>query len=107
MSTRIPKAKKKWKYLTPKQRSKLKTARAKWRRQHPSEDHLAFAKECVALRKSLNLSQEQFAHQLEVTKTTVSRWERGSGHLPEGKNREAFDYLKKLNEEPDEHTTSI
>jgi DNA-binding transcriptional regulator YiaG len=47
-------------------------------------------KRIVALRKSLDLTQEGFARQIGVTFVTVNRWENGHG-VPKGLSLKALD----------------
>lgn len=77
-----PQPKSKWTELESKEASRLKTQRAQWRSKHPAPELVEFSIQCVHLRKSLKLTQQDFAALLNVTKQTVSRWERKSGHLP-------------------------
>ena len=51
---------------------------------HSNDDHMAedLAEKIRKLRKTLGMTQVQFAHRLAVSQGVVSRWERGS-HMPQ------------------------
>ena len=72
----------KLKRTNPLLHSRIKAARAVWRRQHDAKKYLKFAKWVRAIRKRMHKSQSEFARLLGVTKVTVTRWECGLGHLP-------------------------
>lgn len=92
-----PKPTRKWTKLTTKQAARLKTKRAVWRKDNPSIQMLDCACTVKACREKMSMSQEQFARQLGVTKQTVSRWERASGHMPAGLVRRKLVRLIELN----------
>jgi DNA-binding transcriptional regulator YiaG len=77
-----PKPKRKWTKLTTTQGARFKTKRAKWRQENPSIQMLDCAATVKACREQMSMSQAEFAKQVGVTKQTVSRWERASGHMP-------------------------
>ena len=43
-------------------------------------DHLEFHEKLQELRKSRNLTQEELAEELYVSKTAISKWESGRGY---------------------------
>lgn len=92
-----PKPKRKWTKLTTTQGARFKTKRAKWRQENPSIQMLDCAVTVKACREEMSMSQQQFARQLGVTKQTVSRWERASGHMPAGLVRRKLVRLIELN----------
>ncbi len=79
--------------------SRYKTARAKYRSLNPTPLMQRTARRIRRLRGAMKLSQDQFARQVGVTITTLSRWENGRGHLPMRRAWKRVLELERLNGE--------
>lgn len=75
------------------ERSRLKDARALWRRKNQKGKYRRVGRMIAKIRERMGMTPEQFAGKLEVSIITLRRWERGYGYSP---RPDLMDQIKKL-----------
>lgn len=82
-----------WSDLTPEQRADIKRENALARREHPSQEARRLAKDILQLRETMALTQLGFGKLIGASESSIRRWERIKGHMPQPAMRKVLDEL--------------